>query len=139
MSDQGKPPPARRATADEMRAKLRADPEIAKIAKNVEMSLEEFIEGVLVYHANPDLPPQLTVVSDEELKQKGIAVLTSEQLEANMMATVNTINASKGPTEYAETKVEPVKLNGAPTDQPLTERDPSLEEGIKKQRIPRKG
>lgn len=53
---------------DEVRARIKADPETAQIAKNLGVPFDDYVELVLEFAMNPKLQPQLHVVSDEELK-----------------------------------------------------------------------
>lgn len=54
---------------EKVRAELLADPDTKRIAKAVNMKLEEYVELVLDYAQHPDKEPVLQVASDEELKK----------------------------------------------------------------------
>ena len=52
-----------------VRAELLADPDTKRIAKSVQMKLEDYVELVLSYAQDKDKEPVLQVASDEELKR----------------------------------------------------------------------
>lgn len=56
---------------ENMRIKLLSDPDTRRIARDVGMKLEEYVELVLQYLAEPNKEPQLYVASDEDLRAAG--------------------------------------------------------------------
>jgi hypothetical protein len=128
------PPPV----SGEQRAKILLDPNIAKMAAELEMPLDQFVNTVGYYLNNPGVEPAFLVVSDENLKKMGVTAPTNEQLEANVRATVEAIKAGQAPSGFEQAKKKSVDL---PTSggQPLTgASDPDLEDTVKKARLPRK-
>jgi hypothetical protein len=57
---------------DDLRAKIRAVPETAKIATSIGIPLEEYIDMVLHFTKNPTAEPVLDVMDDEEAASKGM-------------------------------------------------------------------
>lgn len=142
MSDQTEtemmdaPPPV----SAELRAKILSDPNVAKIAKELEMDLEEFVNTVGYYMNNPGTEPAFLVVKDEDLKaQFGVTAPTNEQLEANVRASVEAIKAGQAPSGFEAARKNTVDLPASGGEQLKTGAvDPDLEETVKKARFPRK-
>ncbi|MFP2928851.1 hypothetical protein ACLESO_27365 [Pyxidicoccus sp. 3LG] len=86
-----------------VRAELLKDPETRKIAEAVSMKLEDYVELVLKYAQDKDKEPEVTVISDEELKKNGFNPLSAEDA-ANIL-----IKGMKGelpgtPPDFDESK-----------------------------------
>src|SRR5687767_12648342 len=63
-----------------MKAKLIADPNTKKIAESVKLPLEQYIELVMKYAANPNIDPTVYVAEDEDLKAAGFEPVDFEKL-----------------------------------------------------------
>jgi hypothetical protein len=61
-------------TPDQIRAKVLADPNTAKIAAELRVPLEEFVQRVVFFATNPDAEPELFVMTDENVKANGGSV-----------------------------------------------------------------
>src|SRR3990167_7463665 len=85
------PPPI----SAEQREKILADPNVAKMAAELEMPLDEFVNTIGYYLNNPGVEPSFLVVSDENLKKMGVDAPTNEALEANVRASVEAIKAGQ--------------------------------------------
>ncbi len=129
------PPPI----TPELRAKILADPNVAKMAAELEMSVDEFVNTVGYYLNNPGTEPAFLVVSDENLKKMGVEAPTNEQLEANVKASVAAIKAGQSPSGFDQEKKKEVELSSAGGKALEAHGDPELEDTIKKARYPRKG
>lgn len=142
MSDQTEtemmdaPPPV----SAELRAKILADPNVAKIAKELEMDLDEFVNTVGYYMNNPGTEPAFLVVKDEDLKTHfGVTAPTNEQLEANVRASVEAIKAGQAPSGFEAPRKNTLDMPASGGEQLKTGPvDPDLEETVKKARFPRK-
>lgn len=122
----------------EQKAKILSDPNVAKIAAELGMSIDEFANQVGYYLNNPGVEPAFLVVSDANLRKMGVEPPSAEAIEANVRASVEAIKAGQGPSGFDPTKKKAVEL---PTDggAPVTAAsDPDLEETVKKARRPRK-
>lgn len=129
------PPPI----SPELKAKILADPNVAKMAAELEMDLDEFVNQIGYYMNNPGTEPAFLVVSDENLKTHlGVTAPTQEQLEANVRASVEAIKVGQSPSGFDQAKKSPMKLPNEGGDQVKADADPDLEDTIKKQRFPRK-
>lgn len=129
------PPPI----SPELKAKILSDPNVAKIAAELEMPLDEFVNQIGYYMNNPGVEPAFLVVSDENLKTHlGVTAPTQEQLEANVRASVEAIKAGQAPSGFEQAKKNPMELPNAGGAQVQAEADPDLEDTIKKQRLNRK-
>lgn len=129
------PPPI----SPELKAKILSDPNVAKIAAELEMPLDEFVNQIGYYMNNPGVEPAFLVVSDENLKTHlGVIAPTQEQLEANVRASVEAIKAGQAPSGFEQAKKNPMELPNAGGAQVQAEADPDLEDTIKKQRLNRK-
>ena len=128
------PPPI----SAELRAKILADPNVAKMANELQMPLEEFVNTVGYYMNNPGTEPAFLVVSDENLKKMGVDAPTNEQLEANVRASVEAIKAGQSPSGFDPAKKNTVELPSTGGESLTSKSDPDLEDTVRKARIPRK-
>jgi hypothetical protein len=120
----------------ELRKKILADPNVAKIAKELEMDLDEFVNTIGYYLNNPGVEPAFLVVSDENLRKMGIEPPTNEALEANVRASVEAFKAGKAPSGFEDEKKKSVDLSGGTGSQPQS--DPGLDDTVKKGKSPLK-
>lgn len=129
------PPPV----SAELRAKILADPNVAKIAASLEMSLDEFVNTIGYYLNNPGVEPAFLMVSDENLRKMGVEPPTMEQIEANVRASVEAIKAGQSPSGYEAPRKRTVEMPTEGGEQvKVKEVDPDLEDTVKKARLPRK-
>lgn len=128
------PPPV----SAELRAKILADPNVAKIAAELEMSLDEFVNTVGYYMNNPGVEPAFLVVSDDNLRKMGVEPPTNEQLEANVRASVEAIKAGQAPSGFDAPRKKTVELPSQGGEALTAKADPDLEDTIKKARFPKK-
>jgi hypothetical protein len=119
----------------ELRKKILADPNVAKIAAELKMDLEEFVNTVGYYLNNPGVEPAFLVVSDENLKKMGVNVPTPEAIEANVRASVEAFKAGKSPSGFEDEKKKSVDLQGG-SAQPKS--DPALDDTVKRSYKPPK-
>lgn len=123
------PPPI----SAELRAKILSDPNVEKIAAELEMSVEEFVNTVGYYMNNPGVEPSFLVVSDENLRKMGVEPPTAEAIEANVRASVEVIKAGQAPSGFDEARSKPVELN-AQDGEAVTTKDADLDDAVKKSR-----
>jgi hypothetical protein len=125
------PPPI----SAELRAKILADPNVAKMAAELEMDLDEFVNTVGYYMNNPGVEPAFLVVSDENLRKMGVEPPTAEAIEANVRASVEAIKAGQAPSGFDEPRkknvVDLASQGGAALK---INADPDLEDALKKGR-----
>lgn len=129
------------AIAPELRAKILKDPNVAKMAKELGLSLDEFVNQVGYYLNNPDAEPGFLVVPDDKLRSElGVEPPTEEALEANVRASVVAIQAGQAPSGFEAARKNTVDMpaTGGEVIKPSTS-NPDLEDTIKKARFPRKG
>lgn len=127
------PPPISAA----QKAKILSDPNVAKIAAELGMSVDEFANTVGYYLNNPDTEPGFLVVSDENLRKMGVEPPSAEAIEANVRATVELIKAGTNPSAFQDAKRKTVELEAQGEQLKPTKVDPDLEDTVKKARIPR--
>ena len=123
------PPPISPA----LRAKILADPNVAKIAAQLEMDLEEFVNTVGYYMNNPGVEPAFLVVKDEDLKKMGVNPPTQEAIEANVRASVEAIKAGQAPSGFDDARKKSVDLGGQ-GGQAVQTRGEGLDDAVKKSR-----
>lgn len=128
------PPPV----SAELRAKILSDPNVAKIAAELEMPLDEYVNTIGYYMNNPGVEPAFLVVSDENLKKMGVTAPTNEQLEANVRASVEAIKAGQAPSGYDAPRKATVELPSTGGETVKAKPDADLEDAVRKARIPRK-
>jgi hypothetical protein len=123
----------------ELRAKILADPNVEKMAAELGMSVDEFVNYIGYYLNNPDAEPAFLVVSDENLRKIGVEPPSAEAIEANVRATVETIKAGLSPSGFDAARKNAVDLPSSGGEVPAGSSDPGLEDAVKKGRIPPKG
>ncbi|MBN1205306.1 MAG: hypothetical protein JXB05_10310 [Myxococcaceae bacterium] len=124
------PPPI----SAELRAKILADPNVAKIAAELEMDVEEFVNNVGYYMNNPGVEPAFLVVSDENLRKMGVEPPTAEAIEANVRASVEAFKAGQAPSGFDDPRKKVVDLSGQGSQAVQAKADPGLEDEVKKDR-----
>jgi hypothetical protein len=124
------PPPI----SAELRAKILADPNIAKMAAELEMDLDEFVNTVGYYMNNPGVEPAFLVVSDENLRKMGVEPPSAEAIEANVRASVEAIKAGQSPSGFEEPRKKTVEIAGLGGQPVKAKADPELEDAVKKGR-----
>ncbi|MCA2978862.1 MAG: hypothetical protein INH41_05830 [Myxococcaceae bacterium] len=125
------PPPV----SAELRAKILADPNVAKIARELKLDVETFVNTVGYYMNNPGVEPAFLVVSDENLKKLGVTPPTPEAIEANVRQSVEAIKAGKAPSGYEAPRKQAVALDpGTGEAVEAKDVDPELEISVKKLR-----
>jgi hypothetical protein len=127
------PPPISAA----QKAKILSDPNVAKIAAELGMSVDEFANTVGFYLNNPDTEPGFLVVSDENLRKMGVEPPSAEAIEANVRATVEPIKAGTNPSAFQDARRKSVELQAQQEQLKPTAVDPDLEDTVKKARTPR--
>ena len=80
MSQHKTPPTPEQLIA--LRAKVIADPNTRKIAESCEVPFEDYVEQVMMYLANPNLEPQINLMSDADLKAAGVPVPDMNEVAA---------------------------------------------------------
>lgn len=129
------PPPI----SAEQREKILKDPNVAKMAKELGMPLDQFVNTIGYYLNNPGTEPAFLVVSDENLKQMGVQPPSAEAIEANVRASVEAIKAGQGPSGFDQAKKQAVALPKEGGQSVKAEADPDLEDTVRKARFPPKG
>ncbi|KFE69570.1 hypothetical protein [Hyalangium minutum] len=79
-----KSPPQR--NWENVRAKLLDDPDTQRIARSLDMKLEDYVDLVIHYAQNPDEEPQLLVAEDEDLRAAGYNPPAPEQVAEFFLA-----------------------------------------------------
>jgi hypothetical protein len=123
--------PSKPRSALEVRKKVLADPNTAKIAEKLGVPLEEYVEGVVHFAMNPEQLPEYVVASDADLKEKfGLDPAPNDQqiikiFEENLkFATLNDT------TDFKQAEKAQVALDAS--GKPTTAEDPLLKEELKK-------
>ena len=124
------PPPI----SAELRAKILADPNVAKMAAELEMDLEVFVNTVGYYMNNPGVEPAFLVVSDENLRKMGVEPPTAEAIEANVRASVEAFKAGQGTERFRGCLARRPWTWRPRAERPWNTKDPGLEDAVKKGR-----
>ncbi|MFO0595213.1 MAG: hypothetical protein U0228_07910 [Myxococcaceae bacterium] len=124
----------------ELRAKILSDPNVAKLAASLEVSLDEFVNQIGYFMNHRDTEPLFAVVKDDDLRKMGVEPPSAEAIEANVRATVAAIQAGQAPSGFTAHKKNTVEMPSAGGDQVKPDKvDPELEDTVKKVRFPTKG
>ncbi len=124
------PPPI----SAELRAKILSDPTVAKIAAELEMDLDTFVNTVGYYLNNPGVEPAFLVVSDENLRKMGVEPPTAEAIEANVRASVEAFKAGQSPSGFDQPRKKVVDMSPQGGEPVKIKADPDLEDAVKKGR-----
>jgi hypothetical protein len=130
-----KAPPA----SPELRAIILKDPNSERMAKALGLTLDEFVNRVGYFMANPDAQPLFAVVPDEKLAEMGVQVPTEEAVEANVKASVAAIQAGEQRSGFDSAKKNAVEISTGGGKALTSASSPDLEEAVKKLRRPNKG
>ncbi|WP_426752967.1 hypothetical protein [Myxococcus sp. Y35] len=84
-------PPAKklRRPVEEVRAELLANADVKEQARLLKLPVEEYVEKILDYALNPEKPPQIQIVPDEELKAKDPNAPTVAEIQDHLEAIVD--------------------------------------------------
>ncbi|MFT3712330.1 MAG: hypothetical protein QM817_32185 [Archangium sp.] len=132
-----KAPPASAA----LRAKILADPNVAKVAAKLGTPLEEYVNQIAYYINNPDVVPAVAIMSDEDIKKHtGNDAPTFEQLRDAAKAANDAFMAGQAPSGFEAARKNTVDMPSSGGEQVKpTKADPALQDAIKKGRFPSKG
>lgn len=126
-----------------LRAKILADPNVAKIAAELGVPLDDYVNQIGYFINNPGVQPALAIASDEDLKKHlGVDAPTFEQIEANLKASNDAFMAGQAPSGFTAHKKATVELpsqGGKAVDVDTEKTDPKLLDAVKKGRFPSKG
>lgn len=70
-------------------AKVMADPNTAKIAEQLGVPLEEYVQSVVTFIADPKAEPEFVTISDENLKKMGAPPPSIEEMTAYVQGLVD--------------------------------------------------
>lgn len=133
-----KPPPVDAA----LKAKILADPNVAKIAASLGVPLDDYVNQIGFYINNPDVQPALLQASDEDIKKHiGIEPPTFEAITATLKAVNDAFMAGQAPSGFEDKKKAAMTIPKEGGDQQVKVGtvDPSLADAVKKGRFPSKG
>lgn len=126
-----------------LRAQILADPNVAKLAKELGVPLEEYVNQIGFFINNPGVQPALAMASDEDLKNKlGVEAPTFQQIEANLKASNDAFMAGQAPSGFVAHKKNTVEMpsqGGKAVEVDTEKTDPKLLDAVKKGRFPSKG
>jgi hypothetical protein len=94
-----------------IRAKVLADPNTKKIADSVQMSLEDYVEQVMKYVANPKMEPMVHIVPDNELREAGIEPVDVNKVKAYLEEYVDAQEISMK-SKFADPNSQREKVSG---------------------------
>jgi len=126
-----------------LRAKILADPNVAKIAAELNVPLEDYVNQIGYYINNPDAVPALAIAKDEDIKKHfGVDPPTFAQIEANLKASNDAFMAGQAPSGFTAHKKNTVEIptsGGSQVEVDTEKTDPKLLDAVKKGRFPSKG
>lgn len=117
---------------EEVRAKILADPNTARIAATVGMSLEQYVNEVLKYALNPGLEPSLLVMSDEDLERLGAPPPPRQEEIQKFVSHWIEVASAAEKTDYTDSKVNPLELT--PHGHRVEDEEPTLRPDIERER-----
>lgn len=126
--------PAASPESEALRKKILADPNTAKIAENLGVPLEDYVNQVLHFALNPKAEPQVYVVEDAALRQMGYEPPDAEAMGKYIVEAAALVEASASPTEFVDgpAKKQPVQLSASPGDAVPEKDDPQLKADLSK-------
>ena len=124
----------------ELRAKILSDPNVAKMAAELGLTVDEFVNQIGYFMNHPDTEPGFLMVTDEKLREMGVEPPSAEALEANVRASVAVIQAGQAPSGFEAARKNAVDLPSTGGEAlKSSASNPDLDDAIKKARYPRKG
>jgi hypothetical protein len=125
----------------EIRKKVLADPNTAKLAEKLGVPLEEYVEGVVHFAMNPGELPEYVVVSDETLKEQfGLGPSAKAAEITKLFETSLEMATLTDTTDYSAPKAKPVQLaSDGGSQAPVGKQDEALKDDLKKQLLGKKG
>lgn len=100
------------ARAAEIRKKIMADPNIAKIAEKLGMNYEAFVELVMKYALNPGLQPMVHVMSDADIRAMGAEPPDKDKMIAFLKERVD-IQAITDKSKFADPNSQRERVQNA--------------------------
>lgn len=113
-----------------LRKKILDDPNTARIAEELGVPLEEYVEQVLFYAMNPQAEPQLYVVEDADLRAMGVEPPDPDAMGKYLIEAVTLAEAHEK-TEFIDSKKQLVQLSDN-SAQPLPEGNEELKSEVEK-------
>jgi hypothetical protein len=95
-----------------LKKKILSDPNTEKIAKELKMDLETFVNTVGYYINNPGAEPSFLIVSDENLRKNGFEPPTAASLTAVVRETVAAFEAANPDSGFDEPRKKGVDVRG---------------------------
>ena len=119
------------ADAATLRARVLADPNTARIAADLGVPLDEYVEQVVHYALNPTEDPEMVAADDEDLAAVGFSVPDEDAMGQYLVDAVATADAAHGDGFRASTPgaVNLGATQGAGSDRAA---DPALAADLKK-------
>jgi pyruvate/2-oxoglutarate dehydrogenase complex dihydrolipoamide acyltransferase (E2) component len=126
-----------------LREKILADPNVARLAQELGVPLDEYVNQIGYYINNPGVQPALAMASDEDLRNKlGVEPPTFQEIEANLKASNDAFMAGQAPSGFDGPRKKTIELSsqgGKAIDVDPEKTDPKLLDAVKKGRFPSKG
>lgn len=94
-----------------LRKKLIDDPTTEQIAKELGVTLEEYVEQVLHFAMNPEAMPDLYLVEDEDLRKMGYQPHTADEIGRYLLEYVAVASATEK-TDFSEAEKKKLDLGG---------------------------
>lgn len=123
---------APKKSPEALRKQLMEDPNTKGIAKNLGVTLEEYVKQVLHFVAHPNEEPSLYIVEDEDLRGMGLEP-PDEKAIGKFVVEAAKVSAAADSTEYNEPKKQLVSMDNLPAVQATGKTDKKLQEDLKKQ------
>lgn len=94
-----------------LRTKLLHDPYTAKIAAELGIPIDEYVQQVLHFAQRPSVEPQLLVVEDEDLINQGHTLLDEKDMARFLVESVTEASPPQ-PTGFSQENKRRVQLSG---------------------------
>jgi hypothetical protein len=119
---QDRPPPlvvpshamAKQLTLEMVRKRVLSDPNTAKIAKELNIPLEDYVTQVVYFVLHPEADPDMLLVEDQDLRAQGHTPPKQSEMLAYLKEAVAVVEAS-GATGFDDAKKKKVSLDGGPS------------------------
>jgi hypothetical protein len=110
-----------------IRSRLLQDPNTPKLAEQLGVPLEEYVQQVMYFVQNPHEEPQLLVVEDEDLRAMGHEPPSAEALDRILDEAVALADLTER-TDFTPAKKPLVSLTGLPENPAPTASAPARSE-----------
>ncbi|MBL9036968.1 MAG: hypothetical protein JNG84_00505 [Archangium sp.] len=124
--------PAAKNDAASIRKKILADPNTEGIAKNLGVTLDEYVDRVVHFVLNPSDDPEIYLAEDEDLEAMGMKPPDEGSMLKYLKEAFEALQSTEK-TDFSAAPKRTMSLDGAPAVKTADVKDKKLGDDLKKQ------